>query len=179
MRAASHRPRRHDGAVGDGQRRPGPACSAGHSATDSVTLIVTDKATGQPLANTAVVDAGRATRTSTVRRMPWASSSSAAQAVADVPGDAREVGAVTRPCASRGALTTTRWTCHPRRTKLKMEKGTPIGGIVRDESGQPIVGVTVYLIINKESPDRHGAADIQDVPVHFRRAGTMAARPSH
>jgi RNA polymerase sigma factor (sigma-70 family) len=51
----------------------------------------------------------------------------------------------------------------PRSYTLAMERGTSIGGIVRDEQGQPIEGVTVSLYDNGPKDRERGALDLDGI----------------
>jgi len=56
----------------------------------------------------------------------------------------------------------------PDKFTLELEKGTTIGGIIHDEAGQPIPGVTVFLLIHRKGEDANNSritTAIWDFPV--------------
>ena len=59
----------------------------------------------------------------------------------------------------------------PRSYTLAMEPGTSIGGIVRDEAGQPIDGVSVTLYENKPDDDARQVYDFPAITARSDRQG--------
>ncbi len=147
---------------------PAPPISA--PAARAVTLAVKDKQTGKPLPNLAVVvyldnnktthhtDAGGNLLVPLLPKQPdYLGLFVAAPGYSPVKVEWRRTGGSADPA--------------PATYPLALEKGTSVGGIVRDNSGNPIAGVTVNLIIDKQSAESHEKADIWDVPVRSDAEG--------
>ncbi len=146
-----------------------PAASADGPSGRSLALTVLDRQSGGPIPGAAVKFQVNGKATS-------AKADAEGRAAFPLPETARAAvmitatadGYVPMQVSWRGQGTTGQV---PGEYTLRMERGTTIGGLIRDEQGRPVSGATVFLLVPSANRDGEPRASIWDYPARTDEQG--------
>jgi peroxiredoxin/uncharacterized GH25 family protein len=146
-----------------------PAASADGPPGRALALTVADRATGGPIEGVAVKGrVGRATSDLKTDAEGRAAIPLPAEAPEYVTITAKADGFVPLQVSWRGQGGAARV---PGEYTLRMERGTTIGGVIRDEQGKPVAGATVFLLVPGSNRDGEPRASIWDYPAKTDEQG--------